>query len=171
MYSVFICVKRLRNSASSTLGSLGASVILRGIPEVWKRNAVEDIAGLTGMRGWGGMDLWELLSFRKQASPPWAGAKAGSGVGLSKANCQQQLGGPFFCSTWCWVGMRSSRGWTWLRCAKWATHGGRGAGCQPSACGCCSPAALLSLVFWSLSIMCIGVNFFLFILLGMCFDS
>lgn len=50
MYSIFICVKRLRNSASSTLGSLGASVILRGIPEVWKRNAVEDIAGLTGMR-------------------------------------------------------------------------------------------------------------------------
>ena len=46
--------------------------------------------------GWGGVDLWELLSFRKQASPPWAGAKAGSRVGLSKANCQQQLGGPFF---------------------------------------------------------------------------
>ena len=69
-YSIFICVKWLRSSASSTLGSLGASVIfLRGIPKVWKRRAMEDIAGLTGM-GWDEVDLWELFSFRNKQTHP-----------------------------------------------------------------------------------------------------
>lgn len=73
MYSVFICVKRLRSSASSTLGSLGASVILRGIPEFWKRHAVEDIAGLTGMRvGWGGSLRTPLFQETSKPTLSWS---------------------------------------------------------------------------------------------------
>ena len=130
-YSIFICVKWLRSSASSTLGSLGASVIfLRGIPKVWKRHAMEDIAGLTGM-GWDEVDLWELFSFRNKQTHPELEPQLAVGLGCLRLIANSSWVVLSFCSTWCWVGMHSYRGWTCLAVVcKVSISCGIGVGCQ-----------------------------------------
>lgn len=131
-YSIFICVKWLRSSASSTLGSLGASVIfLHGIPKVWEgtcygRHCWSHRNGV----GWGG--IFENSSLRNKQTHPELEPQLAVGLGLPKANCQQQLEvvlSFLFHMMLSWG--CSSRGWACLAVVcKVSISCGIGAGCQ-----------------------------------------